>query len=355
MNVSRCRFWMCTSCKGVIEKQELRQRIEAYSGPGEVVVRGTVECGHCHTVYQQQDVYAGKHDLPRQYWALIEAKDGRPIELDVAETQGPIGTSPISQPKTAAAAPAKPQASGPEKNINLDLGGGVTLVLTLIPAGKFTMGSPHSERGRRGNEGPQHEVTISNPFYMGVTEVTQAQYQAIMGANPSDSKGATNPVERVSWDDAMGFCKKLSEKTRQAVRLPTEAEWEYACRAGTRTAYSFGDSDTALGDYAWHHGNSGYTTHPVGLKRPNAWGLYDMHGNVWQWCADWYEDYPKGAVTDPQGPASGSQRVLRGGSWHDGTGHCRAAYRFTSYDLPGSRGSGVGFRVVVPVAGVDLK
>jgi len=225
----------------------------------------------------------------------------------------------------------------------LDLGGKVTMKLALIPAGKFMMGE----------EKDQHEVTLSKPFYMGVTQVTQAQYEAVIGTNPSQLKGPTNPVEVVSWDDATGFCKKLSEKARQAVRLPTEAEWEYACRAGTKTHFCFGDADEGLGDYAWYSANSEQKTHPVGQKKPNAWGLYDVHGNVWQWCADWYGDYPKGAVTDPQGAASGSQRVLRGGSCYDNPEGCRAACR--SRDGPGSRTNNSGFRVVVSLAGVDLK
>ena len=240
----------------------------------------------------------------------------------------------------------------------LDLGGGVTIRLVLIPAGKFMMGSPDSEKGRVKNEG-QHEVTLSKPFYAGVTEVTQAQYQAIMGTNPSSFKGATNPVEMVSWNDAAEFCKKLSDKTRQAVRLPTEAEWEYACRvedpprrAGTATAFSFGDSDSTLGDHAWYSANSGGTTHPVGQKKPNAWGLCDMHGNVWEWCADGYGDYPKGAVTDPQGAAPCAQRVLRGGSWLFNTGNCRAANRHWS--SPGGRLSDCGFRVVASVSAPGL-
>ena len=241
----------------------------------------------------------------------------------------------------------------PAKEMTLDLGGGVTMKLVPIPAGKFMMGSPDSEQWRHTTEGPQHEVTLSKPFYMGVTEVTQAQYQAIMGTNPSSFKGATNPVETVSWNDATEFCKKLSEKTRQAVRLPTEAEWEYACRAGSKTRFCFGDAEEGLGDYAWYHVNAGKTTHPVGQKKPNVWGLYDMHGNVFEWCADWRGDYPKGAVTDPQGPASGSRRVLRGGSWYINTDNCRAAFR--SRSNPDHRLNNVGFRVVVPVGGVDLK
>jgi len=200
-------------------------------------------------------------------------------------------------------APAAPTAAAPAE-LALDLGGGVTMKMVLIPAGKFTTGA--GEYGR--------EVTISKPFYMGVTEVTQEQYQAVMSKNPSWSKGATNPVDGVSWNDATEFCKKLSEKTHQTVRLPTAAEWEYACRAGTQTAFSFGDDPAELGDYAWWDGNSAKTTHPVGQKKPNAWGLYDIHGNVLEWCVDWFGEDPKGPVTDPSGPATGTLRVQRGGS-----------------------------------------
>ena len=211
--------------------------------------------------------------------------------------------------------------------------------MVLIRPGKFMM-----------NDGAEaalvrHEVTLSKPFYMGVTEVTQAQYEAVMGTNPSKIKGATNPVEMVSWNDATEFCKKLSEKTRQVVRLPTEAEWEYACRAGTQTAYSFGDDPSALGDYAWYGKNSGGTTHPVSQKKPNAWGLYDMHGNVWEWCADWYADYPQGPVTDPSGPATGviRARVWRGGSWDfDDTVRFRCAFR--DCRDPTYRDCNLGFR-----------
>jgi len=225
----------------------------------------------------------------------------------------------------------------------LDLGGGVTMKLVLIPAGKFMMGLEGMH---------QHEVTISKPFYMGVTEVTQAQYEAIMGTNPSRFKGATNPVDSASWIDAAEFCKKLSEKTRQTARLPTEAEWEYACRTRSKTLFCFGDADEGLGEYAWYRANSGNTTHPVGQKKPNAWGFFDMHGNVWEWCADWDGDYPNGPVTDPQGPASGTDRVLRGGDWSDIPDGCRSARR--SFDTPDLRYFLIGFRVVVSVSAPGL-
>jgi len=209
----------------------------------------------------------------------------------------------------------------------------------LIPAGTFTMGE--------GDEA--HEVTLTRPFKMGVHEVTQAQYEQVMGNNPSKFNAAENPVEMMSWDDAVEFCRRLSElPSEKAVgniyRLPTEAEWEYACRAGTATKYSFGDDGSDLGDYAWYDSNSGSKTHPVGGKQPNAWGLYDMHGNVWEWCQDWYGDYPTGAVTDPSGPASGRGRVRRGGGWSSFAEQCRSAFRIRL--SPANRNPSNGFRVV---------
>ncbi|MBI4570177.1 MAG: formylglycine-generating enzyme family protein, partial [Planctomycetes bacterium] len=174
-----------------------------------------------------------------------------------------------------------------------NLGDGVTLRLVLRPAGTFLMGSPADETGRWTCEGPQHRVNVS-AFLMGKYEVTQHQWQAVMGSNPSEftNAGLDAPVETVSWDDCQKFCEKAG------LRLPSEAEWEYACRAGTTTRYSFGDAESALAEYAWHDANSGGTTHPVGQKKPNGWGLYDMHGNVWEWCEDWYHDSYNGAPTD---------------------------------------------------------
>ena len=232
------------------------------------------------------------------------------------------------------------------KTLTLDLGKGVTMKVALIPAGKFMMGSPAGERGRATNEGPQHEVTISKPFHTGIFEVTQAQYEAVMGTNPSKFKGDNRPVEKASWNDAVEFCKKVSQKTGKAVRLPTEAEWEYACRAGTKTRFCFGDDEGGLGAHAWHASNSESKTHPAGEKKPDAFGLHDMHGNVWEWCSDWYADsYANAKGRDPEGPISGTQRVLRGGSWDDGPRSCRSGFR--NKDIPDARGSNNGFRVVV--------
>ena len=198
------------------------------------------------------------------------------------------------------------------------------LELVLIPAGKFKMGSPTTEFGRHNGE-TQHEVTITKQFYMGKYEVTQEQWEGVMGINPSTkSKGAKLPVTSVSWEDCQEFIKKLNEKTSGGYRLPTEAEWEYACRAGTKTSYSFGDylmkKDANV--------DMGSSTKVVGSYKPNAFGLYDMHGNVWEWCEDWREDYPLGAVTDPKGPATGEDRILRGGSFFDNVSSARSSYRF---------------------------
>lgn len=245
------------------------------------------------------------------------------------------------------------------KDLTLELGKDVTMKLVLIPAGKFMMGSLDNEADHQANESPRHEVAISKPFYLGVYEVTQQQYEAVMGANPSRFKGANNPVEQVAWADAVTFCKKLSAKTGKTVRLPTEAQWEYACRAGSKTRFGCGDTDSDLPGSTWLDWNAGGKTHPVGEKKPNRFGLHDMHGNVWEWCADWYADsYTRppagqaGAIDhDPAGAASGDHRVARGGSWQQGPHSCRSAGR--NKFPPGSRDSILGFRVVVGVGRVE--
>lgn len=194
----------------------------------------------------------------------------------------------------------------------------IGMKLVLIHAGSFTMGAPVGELGREDNE-TAHEVTISKSYFLGVFEVTQDEYEKVMGSNPSEFKGAKNPVEKLRWDDAVAFCKTLSERMEEKAaerlyRLPTEAEWEYACRASSGAAYCFGD--TTVGEYAWFGEHPKSQTHPVGENKANRWGLFDMHGNVGEWCQDWYEPYPSGAATDPKGPIRGSDRVYRGGYWH---------------------------------------
>jgi eukaryotic-like serine/threonine-protein kinase len=208
---------------------------------------------------------------------------------------------------------------------NADLGKGIKLEMVLIPAGKFKMGSPASEKDRSDNE-TQHEVTLTKPFYMGKYEVTQEQWEAVMGNNPSSrNKGAKLPVTDVSWEDCQEFIKKLNAKTNGGYRLPTEAEWEYACRAGTSTAYSFGDS---LTNNDAKYGEPAGSTKVVGSYKPNAFSLYDMHGNVWEWCEDFKSDYLAGAVIDPKGPATGTNRVLRGGSFFVNVSNARSSVRY---------------------------
>jgi formylglycine-generating enzyme required for sulfatase activity len=281
-----------------------------------------------------------------------------------------------------------PDGEGGSDSSNPDSGGTPPAGMVRISGGTFTMGSPASEEGRFDNE-TQRQVTLSG-FYMGKYQVTQEEYQAVMGANPSYFTAAVSgesgtpgklPVESVSWYDAIVFCNRLSVKEglspaysingsanpddwgtvptdsndaawdavtivagSNGYRLPTEAQWEYACRAGTTTAFNTGNiiSDNT----GWYSANSGSKTHQVGLKPANAWGLHDMHGNVWEWCWDWYGAYPNSAQTDPVGASSGSDRVWRGGSWYDVAGHLRSASR--DYYIPYYRNNDLGFRLVRP-------
>ena len=304
-------------------------------------------------------------------------------------------TAQAQQPGAGGAAKAK--------ELTLDLGNKVMLKLVQIPAGKFLMGSPDGEKDRNKDE-VQHEVTISKPFYMGVTHVTVDQFAAFVKDSghktdaekdgwsigleikdgtidikkvdgcswrkPSFDQKGDHPVVQVSWNDAKSFCEWLSKKSGKTVVLPTEAQWEYSCRAGAKTAYPWGDDPDAgkgwanaadqslkkklpnapatLTFFSWDDGF--VFTSPAGSFKANAFGLYDMTGNAWQWCQDRYGDYEKGAATDPTGADTGSLRVLRGGSWGDYPWFCRSA---TRWNIPGTRGDYFGFRVAVLAAGVD--
>ena len=236
----------------------------------------------------------------------------------------------------------------PQTSFTENLPNRVTLEMVNLPAGEFIMGSPDSDSDARDSEKPPHPVKV-NSFAIGKYPVTQAQYQAVMGTNPSRFKNnPQNPVENVSWDDAQAFCKKLSRITGKTYGLPTEAEWEYACRAGTTTRYYFGDDANQLGDYAWYNGNSQDKTHPVGQKKPNAWGLHDMSGNVWEWCEDdWHDNYigaPKdGSAWTINNDNRSHPKCLRGGSWLFSPYSCRSANRYGYY--PGIDDDSVGFRV----------
>jgi len=210
----------------------------------------------------------------------------------------------------------------------------------LIPAGKFItiLGSNEFD------EAITRVVTISKPFYLGKYEVTQAQWTAVTGNNPSYHQGWKQPVERVSWFEVINFIRELNRKEGGGkYRLPTEAEWEHAARAGTGTKWFFGNDSAALGEYAWFEDNSSKTTHPVGEKKPNPWGLYDIYGNVWEWVMDTYEEYQPGEVTDPTGAEHGSYKVYRGGSGMFEAERCRSAYR--EWNPPEEHGRGLGFRL----------
>jgi formylglycine-generating enzyme required for sulfatase activity len=273
---------------------------------------------------------------------------------------------------------------GPAPTLTLDLGGNATMELVYIKPGVFVMGGNEDPKyGWHGVEKPKHEVAITRGFYMGRHEVTRGQFAAfvdstghkteaeregmswglrtdgrwgeIAGASWRDpvvfAQTSDHPVVCVSWNDVKAFCEWAAARTRRGVRLPTEAEWEYACRAGTTTRFSFGDGEGALREYAWHHKNSGGQTHPVGQKKPNAWGLHDVHGNVWEWVADWYDAgyYAKSPRENPTGPDSGARRfrrLLRGGGWDDDSYLCRSAIR--PHEPASHRTNTRGFRACVP-------
>ena len=240
-----------------------------------------------------------------------------------------------------------------EPTLTATLPGSASMDFVWIEPGEFLMGSPASEEGRWDNE-TQHQVTLTKGFYLGTYEVTQGQWEAVMGTTPWEGRdyvqsNPNHPAVYVSWEDAQAFINKLNSAVgRPIYRLPTEAEWEYAARAGTTTRWSFGDDERQLGNYAWYYESAWDAGkkygQPVGTKLPNPWGLYDMHGNVWEWCQDWDGDYPTSAQIDPLGPSTGSYRVTRGGAFDFYVRGTRSANRDDS--VPGRRDSYIGFRLL---------
>jgi formylglycine-generating enzyme required for sulfatase activity len=298
-----------------------------------------------------------------EMWEHLERQDGQMEALDIdmanntSETVSPVLTllANIRTLVEARLAPLVPvHATAPPEQLGEE-GGlprmSVTDLATrlvdrfgmefvLVAPGTFQMGS---ERGLD-DEKPVHTVHITRPFYLGIYPVTQRQWEAIMGSNPSKFRGAEHPVEQVSWEKTQEFIRSLNTHAgHPGYRLPTEAEWEYAARAGSTGDYCFDDAVGSLGPYAWCADNAGGTTHPVGQLQPNAWGLYDMHGHVWEWVQDWYSDYAAGTALDPTGPTGGDARVLRGSSWADDGRYAHSARRYAIH--PGGRFAGIGFRL----------
>ena len=272
--------------------------------------------------------------------------------------KAPTISEPVSKPIVTK--PAKKTKAARKPLLQETVTNSIGMTFVLIQAGSFMMGNKLNpkeviEKYHGGEkdfyeyyeqELPRHEVAISKPFYLQSTQVTQSQWQKVMNNNPSKFKncGYHCPVENVSWADVQEFIIKLNKKEgTDKYRLPTEAEWEYACRAGTTSDFSFGNNPDKLDEYAWFDLNA-YEPHPVGLKRPNAWGLYDMHGNVWEWCQDWYEDYSSEPLVDPTGPSSGSYHVRRGGSCKRDSANARCSDRSPNYDNRGN--DETGFRCV---------
>jgi len=297
--------------------------------------------GHLATV-DELDIpaisfWTGNGATPEIWQAVRDwLSPAEPEDKDKTAPPAPAKAEPSDRPK-----PAPQEKAGatpaPAESLTVDLGDGVTMDLVLVRSGSFMMGSQNSPYT---NERPPHEVAITKAFYIGKYEVTQEQWKAVMGYNPSDFPGDKSPVERVSWNSCQAFVKKLNEKVPEyTFRLPAEAEWEYACRAGGTSEFCYGDDEGELGEYAWYGANSGGRTHPVGEKKPNAWGLFDMHGNVFEWCEDSFEDTEK--------PGAGHYRVFRGGSFHHSPMYSRSADR--SSGRPGFHNGCVGFRVAASV------
>lgn len=316
-------------------------------------------------------------EVKRNEWHVhlkqADSVDAR-VQIDLSQMtihfrgQGPKEVLPISSASKQLSAEAEAameqarqnSAESLEEKADRGITNSLGMKLVQIAKGKFQMGSGVQEEGYRLKE-PRHAVTLTRDYYLSAFEVTQAQYSKLMGNNPSYFQGdqvqgvdsSNHPVDQVSWEDAVEFCKRLSELPEEKAagrvyRLPTEAEWEYACRAGSNSPFSFGGLELA-DDHGWFSSNSQGKTHPVGQKDPNAWGLYDMHGNVNEWCSDWAGDYPEGAVSDPSGPLQGDFRMFRGGNWMFDAVIFKSGGRSNGFP-PDTRSDYVGFRVALSPA-----
>lgn len=298
---------------GVIEKELVVTEVEAERDPGlrEEQDEETVQIADAAKTVEPTDI--------AEIWAEQAPQQRQPREEEIVQVKATIKT--------------------------VDFTNGMTMEFALIPAGEFIVDAPSNDGDNDSNTAPAHRIRMSKPFYMSVYEVTQEQYQKAMGTNPSRFEGLRRPVDTVSWRDAQIFCLKLSSMDEGRYRLATEAEWEYACRAGTTTAYYWGDDFDDR--YGWVISNSKAATHEVGTGLPNAWGLHDMAGNVAEWCQDWYGPYDPNAAgqIDPKGPSEGVYRILRGGSWGHTPASCRSAHR--NWHTPDHKYDDCGIRIVL--------
>ena len=259
---------------------------------------------------------------------------------DVSTTASTVSVSPVQ-------VPAVPSNTISDDAITIPVKDGICIEMVKVEGGTFMMGATSEMKNPNSNEKPVHQVTLTNDYYMGKYEVTQALWQAVMGSNPSEYKGDNLPVETVSWNDCQKFISKLNSLTGRMFRLPTEAEWEYAARGGKESrGYQYSGSSN-ISDVAWYDENSGSKTHPVGTKQANELGIYDMTGNVWEWCSDWYSSYSSSSQTNPTGSDSGSARVSRGGGWNCNASYCRLSVRF--YYTPDFRLDILGLRLALSV------
>ena len=281
---------------------------------------------------------------------VASASQSSPTALpQLAQTQQPVAqTQSVSSTASLSTSGASSNMVGSSTSgsvITIPVKDGISIEMVKVEAGSFDMGATSEMENPYEDEKPVHRVTLTNNYYVGKYEVIQALWQAVMGSNPSKFKGADLPVEQVSWNDCQDFVSKLNAMTGKRFRLPTEAEWEYAARGGKKSrGYQYSGSNT-LGDVAWYGDNSGSKTHAVGTKQPNELGIYDMTGNVWEWCQDWYDSYSSSPQTNPTGAASGSDRVSRGGSWDFSARGCRSSYR--RGNTPDFRNGDLGLRLVL--------
>ena len=286
------------------------------------------------------DYGVGSVEKNRTYVLVLNQMGMSSNPADVSTTVSTVSVSPVQ-------VPAVPSNTISDDAITIPVKDGICIEMVKVEGGTFMMGATSEMKNPNSNEKPVHQVTLTNDYYMGKYEVTQALWQAVMGSNPSEYKGDNFPVETVSWNDCQKFISKLNSLTGRMFRLPTEAEWEYAARGGKESrGYQYSGSSN-ISDVAWYDENSGSKTHPVGTKQANELGIYDMTGNVWEWCSDWYSSYSSSSQTNPTGSDSGSARVSRGGGWFNDASYCRLSVRF--YYTPDFRLDILGLRLALSV------